>query len=61
MIEEIKNAARKAGEIMLDREGLTIETKGTKENLATNADRKVEIFLKRELTEIGRASCRERV
>ncbi|HKM09320.1 MAG TPA: inositol monophosphatase family protein [Candidatus Methanomethylophilaceae archaeon] len=52
MIEEIKNAARKAGEIMLDREGLTIETKGTKENLATNADRKVEIFLKRELTEL---------
>lgn len=52
MIEEMQNAARKAGEIMLDRDGLTIETKGTKENLATNADRKVELFLKRELMDI---------
>ncbi len=52
MIEDIMNIARKAGEIMSDRENLVIEYKGTRENLATNADYKVEEFLKKELVEL---------
>lgn len=52
MIEDIINIARKAGEIMADRENLIIESKGTRENLATSADYKVEKYLKRELTDL---------
>lgn len=52
MIEDIMNIARKAGEIMSDRENLTIESKGTRENLATSADYEVERFLRKELTEL---------
>lgn len=52
MIEDIMNIARKAGEIMSDRENLVIESKGTRENLATNADYKVEKFLKKELMKL---------
>lgn len=52
MIDDIMNIARRAGEIMSDREGLVIESKGTRENLATTADYEVEEFLKKELMEL---------
>lgn len=52
MIEDIMNIVRKAGDIMSDRENLIVKSKGTRENLATSADYKVERFLKKELTEL---------
>lgn len=52
MIDDIMKIIRDAGEIMLDRENLVIESKGTRENLATSADYEVERFLRKKLTEI---------
>lgn len=52
MIEEIKDAAKEAGNIMLDRESLEIISKGTRENFATSADYEVERFLRKRLTEL---------
>ena len=52
MIAEIKEAAKEAGNIMLDREGLKVTSKGTRENFATSADYEVERFLRKRLTEL---------
>ncbi len=52
MIEKIKQAAKEAGNIMLDREGLKITSKGTRENFATSADYEVERFLRKRLTDL---------
>lgn len=52
MITEIKKAAEGAGNIMLDREGLEITSKGTRENFVTSADYEVERFLRKRLTEL---------
>lgn len=52
MMDGLTEAAREAGRIMMDRNGLTISTKGTRENLATTADLKVERFLRTRLPEL---------
>lgn len=52
MMVGLMDAAKGAGEIMLDRRGLMVQTKGTRENLATTADFKVERFLRKRLTEL---------
>lgn len=52
MMDGLRVAAMEAGEIMLDRRGLEIHTKGTRENLATTADLKVEMFLRERLREL---------
>ncbi len=52
MIAEIKEAAKEAGNIMLDREGLKVTSKGSRENFATSADYEVERFLRKRLTEL---------
>lgn len=49
MIEKIKDAAKEAGKIMLDRENLKIISKGTRENFVTSADYEVERFLRKRL------------
>lgn len=41
-----------AGNIMLDREGLKVTSKGTRENFVTSADYEVERFLRKRLTEL---------
>ncbi|MDN5357596.1 MAG: monophosphatase [Candidatus Methanomethylophilaceae archaeon] len=51
-MDGLKEAAEEAGRIMLDRRGLTVHAKGTRENLATSADFKVERFLRKRLTEL---------
>lgn len=56
MMEELLNIVEEAGEIMKDRTGLGIRTKGTRENLVTTADLKVEAFLREKLTELVEGS-----
>ena len=51
-MDGLKEAAKEAGKIMLDRRGLMVHAKGTRENLATTADLKVERFLRKRLTEL---------
>ncbi|MDD2411184.1 MAG: inositol monophosphatase family protein [Candidatus Methanomethylophilaceae archaeon] len=52
MMDGLTEAAREAGRIMLDRRGLRVSTKGTRENLATTADLNVERFLRKRLPEL---------
>ena len=52
MMEKLLTIVEEAGEIMKNRAGLDIRTKGTRENLVTSADLRVEAFLREKLTEL---------